>query len=179
MATADQTPTWRLNRAKNGFRGRRYARILQAAWASSANLRLTPRDELTPSSTSTFLHCRPPFPSRNCGELRAQATTWGLPTTIAHRLVHKRRISDMRAARFAARPQRSIRIVRLIVIPATHPFCARLQSRGAHGNAYRSVPPRQPPTCGPCTAGTWASSSRERAGIHTNRTFVGRMGHIN
>ena len=88
-------------------------------------------------------------------------------------------ISDLRIAADILKGKRVAKGVRCIVIPATNTIWKQAMHEGLFDVFVDAGAVVSTPTCGPCLGGHMGIlAAGERAVATTNRTFVGRMGHV-
>ena len=89
------------------------------------------------------------------------------------------RLSDMAAAAEILKGRHVAKGVRAIIIPATQVIYREAMKRGYLETFLDAGCAVSTPTCGPCLGGYMGIlAAGERCAATTNRTFVGRMGHV-
>ena len=89
------------------------------------------------------------------------------------------RISDLRIAAQVMKGKKVAKNVRCVIIPATQEIMLQAMKEGLVEIFIKAGAAVSTPTCGPCLGGHMGvMAAGERSVATTNRTFVGRMGHV-
>ncbi|MFQ5736984.1 MAG: 3-isopropylmalate dehydratase large subunit [Thermodesulfobacteriota bacterium] len=89
------------------------------------------------------------------------------------------RLEDLAVAAKILKGRKTVKFVRLIIIPATPHIYEEAMKKGYFDIFLKAGAVISPPTCGPCLGGHMGIlAAGERALATTNRNFLGRMGDV-